>query len=69
MKPSNPAVMMLGITTQQIAGMQQMIDTLEIRNDAIALTRVRQAINQRLVEIRLLLRDGNLKGLNGGKTS
>ena len=44
------------------------IDTLERENDAIALTRVRHEISRRLVEIRLLLRDGNLKGLNGGRT-
>jgi hypothetical protein len=44
------------------------INTLERENDAIVLTRVRREIGIRLVEIRLLLCDGNLKGLNGGRT-
>jgi hypothetical protein len=59
--------LMLGITKQQIAAMQRKVDQLERENDAIALTRVRHAINERLVEIRLLLRDGHLKNLNGGR--
>ena len=63
----NSAEVMLGITRQQINAMQKNINTLERENDAIALTRIRHAINQRLVEIRLLLRDGNLNGMNGGK--
>lgn len=58
---------MLGITGPQIASMQGKVDALERENDAIELTRIRQAISQRLVEIRLLLRDGHLKNLNGGK--
>ena len=59
---------MLGITKQQIVSMQKRINTLEREYDAIALTRVRREIGVRLVEIRLLLCDGNLKGLNGGRT-
>lgn len=54
------AELALGITKQQIAAMQRKVSALEIENDAIALTRVRHAINERLTEIRLLLRDGNL---------
>ena len=65
-KPTDAAALMLGITKPQIAAMQKRIDTLERENDALALTRVRREIGIRLVEIRLLLRDGNLKGLNGG---
>lgn len=61
------AELALGITKPQIAGMQKKIDALERENDAIALTRVRHEISQRLVEIRLLLRDGHLKNMNGGK--
>ena len=61
------AELMLGITKQQIAAMQKRVDKLERENDAIALTRVRQAINHRLVETRLLLRDGNTSAMNGGK--
>lgn len=53
----------LGIIKPQIASMQKKIDALERENDAIGLTRVRHAISQRLVEIRLLLRDGHLKEL------
>jgi hypothetical protein len=49
----------LGITKGQIASMQKKVDALEKENDAIALTRVRHAISERLVEIRLLLRDGH----------
>jgi hypothetical protein len=61
------AELALGITKQQIASMQKKIDALEHENDAIALTRIRHDISQRLVEIRLLLRDGHLKNMNGGK--
>jgi hypothetical protein len=60
------AELVLGITTAQIKSMQKKIDSLEHENDAIALTLIRHAISQRLVEIRLLLRDGHLKNLNGG---
>ena len=60
------AELMLGITKQQLASMQKKVDQLERENDAIALTRIRHAVNQRLVEIRLLLRDGNLNKMNGG---
>ena len=54
----------LGITKQQIASMQKKIDALERENDAIGLTRIRHKISQRLVEIRLLLRDGDSRGFN-----
>jgi len=57
----------LGITKPQIASMQRKVDALERENDAIALTRIRHAINERLVEIRLLLRDGHLGNMNGGR--
>jgi hypothetical protein len=67
LKPTDAAVLMLGITKPQITAMQKKIDALERENDAIALTRIRHAINERLVEIRLLLRDGHLKGMNGGR--
>lgn len=60
------AELMLGITKQQIKSMQKKVDQLERENDAIALTRIRHAVNGRLVEIRLLLRDGHLKNMNGG---
>ena len=63
----NSAEVMLGITKQQIGDMQKKVDALERENDAIALTRIRHAINRRLVEIRLLLRDGNLNSMNGGQ--
>ncbi len=61
------AELALGITKQQIASMQRKIDQLERENDAIALTRIRHAVNERLIEIRLLLRDGHLKNMNGGR--
>ena len=57
----------LGITKQQVAAMQRKIDTLERENDAIGHRAIRQAINARLVEIRLFLRDGHLRNMNGGK--
>ena len=57
----------LGISKPQLAAMQRKIDQLERENDAIALTRIRHAVNERLVEIRLLLRDGHLRNMNGGK--
>jgi len=58
------AELALGISKQSIYEMQRKVDHLELENDAIALTRVRQAISQRLVEIRLLLRDGHLNNMN-----
>ena len=64
---STAAELMLGITKQQIAAMQRRVDKLERENDAIALTRIRHGIGQRLVEIRMLLRDGNLNNINGGR--
>ena len=57
--------MNLGITKQQLSAMQRRIDTLEMENDAIGDTPIRHAINERLVEIRLLLRDGHLKNKRG----
>ena len=54
------ATLALGITEPQIKTMQKRIDKLELENDAIGLTRVRHAISQRLVEVRLLLRDGHI---------
>lgn len=63
---TDAAVLMLGITKAQIKSMQTKVDALERENDAIALTRIRHAISERLVEIRLLLRDGHLKNMNGG---
>ena len=59
----------LGIDKSQLKAMQRKIDQLERENDAIALTRIRHAVNSRLVEIRLLLRDGHLQNMNGGKSS
>ncbi len=50
----------LGISKAQIRSMMNKIDALERENDAVGLTRVRHAISERLVEIRLLLRDGHL---------
>jgi hypothetical protein len=58
----------LGIIEKQIARMQMRVTQLERENDYIGNTPIRHAINQRLVEIRLLLRDGDLKKINGGKT-
>lgn len=55
-----------GVTPQHIAAMQKRINELEQKNDAIAPTHIRHAVSQRLVEIRLLLRDGHLHNLNGG---
>lgn len=65
-KPSVTAELMLGVSKEHIEEMQTKINYLEWENDAIALTCVRHAVSQRLVEIRLLLRDGHLKNLNGG---
>jgi len=56
----------LGVDAQHIAGMQAKIDLLEQENDWIEDTFVRRAVNERLVEIRLLLRDGHTKNINGG---
>ena len=57
----------LGINKSQLAAMQRKIDQLERENDAIAPIPIRHAVNSRLVEIRLLLRDGHLRNMNGGK--
>lgn len=61
---SEVAELALGITKQQIASMQRKVNQLERENDAIALTRIRHAIHERLVEIRLLLRDGHIRNKN-----
>ena len=67
MKATDAQARMLGITKPQIDSMQRKVDQLERENDAIALTRIRHAVNERLVEIRLLLRDGHLRNMNGGR--
>lgn len=56
----------LGINENQIAVINAHIDTLERLNDAIGLTPIRHAVSKRLVEVRLLLRDGHLDNMNGG---
>lgn len=63
-KKTKTAELMLGVDADHIDQMQHKINCLERENDAIGLTRVRHEISQRLVEIRLLLRDGHLKNLN-----
>lgn len=55
----------LGITKPQLAIMQRAVNKLERDNDAIALSQIRREIGIRLVEIRMLLRDGHLNNLNG----
>jgi len=67
MSATDAQALALGITKPQINSMQRKVDQLERENDAIGLTRIRHAINERLVEIRLLLRDGHLNNMNGGK--
>ena len=62
-KPSKAAVRMLGVDADHIDEMQRKINALERENDAIALTRVRHEISEKLVEIRLLLRDGHTKNM------
>lgn len=62
-KIADAAETMLGISKPQIAAMHRKVDQLEQENDYIGLTSVRHAISQRLVEIRLLLRDGHTKNL------
>jgi hypothetical protein len=57
----------LGVTATQLASMQKSVNKLERENDAIADTPIRQKINSNLIEIRLLLRDGHLQGMNGGR--
>lgn len=62
---------MLGVSDEHIDEMQSNVNHLGRQNDIIVLTRVRQAIDKRLAEIRLLLRDGHLKNVppspRGGK--
>jgi hypothetical protein len=57
----------LGISKSQLKAMQKRIDVLEQENGAISDRTIRHAVDERLVEIRLLLRDGHLKNMNGGK--
>lgn len=45
-----------------------LVDMLERLNDSVGCTPIRHAISHRVVEIRLLARDGNLKNMNGGKS-
>lgn len=59
-----PAEQQLGITAAQVKSMQRKVDQLERENDYVGLTRVRHAVNERLVEIRLLLRDGHTRNMN-----
>ena len=58
----------LGVSPEHLESMQSKIDTLELQNDWIGDTTVRHAVSERLVEIRLLLRDGHTKNKNGGKS-
>lgn len=46
---------------QRLSRMHEEIDCFERRNDWLGNREVRHAISQRLVEIRILLRDGKLK--------
>ncbi len=46
--------------------MLRQIDTLERLNDAVGDRNIRHEVSKRLVEARLLIRDGNLDNLNGG---
>lgn len=66
-KATSTQELLLGISKEQIDVMQKKVDALEIENDAISLTRVRHAISEHLVSIRLLLRDGNTNKMNGGR--
>lgn len=56
----------LGISLAQLASMQRAVDNLERANDAIGNTQIRHAVNQRLVEVRLFLRDGHLRNMRVG---
>ena len=58
-----------GISAGQTAGLQRMVDALDALErgaDYIGDAPVRHAISERLVEIRLLLRDGHLRSMNMG---
>ncbi len=44
-----------------------LVDRLERLNDSVGYTPIRHAISHRVVEIRLLARDGHLRNMNGGK--
>ena len=56
----------LGITKEQIAAIQSTLNRAIRQCDAIAPTHIRQAIDKRLVEIKLLIRDGHTRNKNGG---
>lgn len=47
--------------------MGRAIDTLERQIDCVAERPLRLALNQRIIEIRMLARDGHLRNMNGGK--
>lgn len=49
------------------AKLQRQIDTLEKTIDCIAETPIRHALSERIVECRLLVRDGNLRNMNSRK--
>lgn len=51
----------LGISKNHLDGMQAKVTELELEADYIASRDIRHMINQRLVEIRLLLKNGELK--------
>jgi hypothetical protein len=44
-----------------------LVDKLERLNDSVGCTPIRHAISHRVVEIRLLARDGHLRNMNGGR--
>lgn len=50
----------LGVSEPQLTTLLGLVDQLERRVDALAPRKLRQELNQRVVEIRCLLRDGNL---------
>ena len=54
----------LGVTDEHVFAMNKKLDALERENDWIGDTRIRHAVSERLVEIRLLLRDGHTKNKN-----
>lgn len=43
------------------------VDKLELLNAGVGCKPIRHAISHRVVEIRLLARDGHLRNMNGGK--
>lgn len=46
---------------------QAKVDKLELLNDAVGNTPIRHKVSEYLVRIRLLVRDGHERNLNGGK--